>query len=251
MALLCLLSVKSLAVGFLDQFNSIDPGWVTDRYAPAGFNSVAGNLEITISDTDSAANRPSGYSSAFYNTQGRQRDGQVTGQWTLVGDINVGSDVGGNNLRRADLWGRTGNVGTETGAAYFILGYRNFDPNDVFNPSAPNITSAWRVWDEDTANGWVDLATPVTAGWHNVSIHYTGAAIQYILDGNLVYTDNTINALSPQFTTVFAQAYNFGAGGYTALFDNIGVSVPDAGSTSGLMMAGIGFLTIFGLKRRL
>ena len=238
----------AFAVGFTDSFGGpgINPGWITDRYEPAGFSSVGGRLEIDISDADSAANRPAGYSSIFYNTQGRQREALVSGLWTLSGEIEVGSDVTGNNLRRADLWGRTGAVGTETDAEYFILGYRNFDPLDPFNSSSASIGSAWRVWDGDTVNGWVDIGTSVTAGWHDVSISYTGSSILYQLDGVPVYTDTTLGTLTADFTTAYAQAYNFDAGDYTARFDNINVSVPEAGATSPLLATGLGFIGLLG-----
>ena len=56
------------------------PGtWYTDRFAPAGFESQVmfggdNRLKQTISATDSEAGRPSGFSSSFYNTQGRKYD---------------------------------------------------------------------------------------------------------------------------------------------------------------------------------
>ncbi len=245
-------AIGAKAVGFSDTFTGpgIDPGWVTDRYEPAGFSSVGGRLEIEISDAQSAANRPGGFSGTFYNTQGRQRAATINGQWQLTGQIEVGL----TGLRRGDIWARTGGSGTGVNATYPIFGYRNFDPLDPFNPSSGGISSAWRVWDADTANGWVDLINPVTAGWHDLSISYDGSALVYMLDNSPVYTDTTLAGLEGQLTTVFAQAYNFGTGGYIQRFDNINASektsgVPDQGSS--LAMLGVAAGSLGFVRRKL
>ena len=57
--------------------------WYTDRYAPGVFATASFGggsvLQHGVRVADSAANRPSGYSSAFYNTQGRKLDTNLTG----------------------------------------------------------------------------------------------------------------------------------------------------------------------------
>lgn len=247
------LSNVATAIGFTDTFDgSVDPGWVTDRYEPAGFNSVGNVLEIVIDDADSAANRPPAYSSGFYNTQGRQHEALINGPWEVFGQIEV--DLTGNILRRGDLWARTGNVGNEIDAGYPIIGYFQFDPADPFNPSASGITAGWRVWDGDTANGWVNLATYIGSGWYDLSMVYDGSQIDYSIDGTLVYSDMTPGALGGQLTTVFAQAYNFG-GDYVQRFDNIGArekttSVPEAGATSLMLATGFIGLVLVARKTR-
>lgn len=95
------------------------------------------------------------------------------------------------------------------------------------------------MWDEDTLNGWVNLATPVTEGWHNLEIKGTAGSFTYFLDGTPVYTDNTVSN-GDKFTTAFVQAFNFGAD-YSVLWDNINLTdaVPDAGPGAlGLLVLG-------------
>lgn len=96
-----------------------------------------------------------------------------------------------------------------------FIGLRRFDPNDFQNPLSKNIMSVWRVWDHD-AGGWVNLATPVKKGWHTLAIRGLGDRFEYYLNGNLVYTDLTVNTSLPNLTTVFVQAYNFGVAGQAA-----------------------------------
>jgi hypothetical protein len=237
---------------FSDTFDSIGPGWVTDRREPAAFVSenFLGDNRLKIEVNGVTESSP--YNSAFYLTQGRQHQASVSGLWSMTGQIYVGSDaVSGNNLRRFDLWGRSGLVGNETGADYWIMGVRRFDAADPFNVSAGNITSAWRVWDGNV--GWIDIATPVATGWHDVGISFDGANVNYSLNGNTVYTDSTVGALAGSFTTVYAQAYNFGPnnGNYNAYFDNINVTataVPEPSSM--LALLGVGMLPFIRRFRR-
>jgi hypothetical protein len=69
---------------FVDTFSSIDPAWIVNRYAPAGFASVIfdgdSRLQLTIDQSGSTANRGVTFSSPFYNTQGLQRPGGITGE---------------------------------------------------------------------------------------------------------------------------------------------------------------------------
>jgi hypothetical protein len=228
-------SNSSFAVPFTDTFTGPpSAGWVTDRYEPAGFNSVGGRLQITISSADSQANRPPAYNSTFYNTQGRQHQALVNGNWQLTGQLFVTSDqISGG--QRSDLWGSTGNVGTEVGADYFILGY---------------IGSTPRVWDSDI--GWVNLGGSAVAGQYDIDISYNGSSVDYVLNGNSVYSDTTLGPLTSQFRTVFAQAYNKGES-FVQEFDNINVglkssSVPDNGSNlASLGLASLG-LVVFRKK---
>jgi hypothetical protein len=224
MALAVINPSNSFAIPFSDTFTSPpDSGWVTDRYEPAGFNSVGGRLQITISSADSQANRPPAYNSAFYNTQGRQHEALVNGNWQLTGQLFVTADqISGG--QRADLWGSTGDVGTEVGADYFILGY---------------IGSTLRVWDSDI--GWVNLGGSATAGTYDIDVSFNGSSVNYVLNGNSVYSDATLGPLTSQFRTVFAEAYNKGDS-FVQEFDNINVglkssSVPDNGGTLGMLAA--------------
>jgi hypothetical protein len=242
---------------FTDNFSSLDPAWIPDRYAPAGFNSTMFDgdyrLGVTISPQDSAANRPSSYSDPFYNTQGRQRSVDVTGAWwSLTAQTYVGADtLSGNGLRRTDLWASTGQNGNENTADYFIIGTYHFDPADALNGNSPNITSGWRVFNDMT--GWVYLASPLTLGWHGVGVYYDAASNQatYTIDGNVVYTVEPSGGYADHLRTVDVQAYNFGqAAGYTAYWDNVQVqspplqAVPEPASLSFAIMGFVACLII-------
>lgn len=199
-----------------DTFDTIDSTWVTDRYEPGVFASTLFDgderLQIGIRFSGAAHNRPPGQQGLFYATQGRQRTvtPPSTPFWEVSADLYVSADmIAGNNLRRTDLWARTGNISNETNVNYPILGLRRFDPDDAFNPSAPNITTVWRAYDPDNG-GWVNLSHPVpaTPGWHTLTIRGTGISYEFEIDGTLVYTDTTVNGLP--LTKLFLQAYNFG-----------------------------------------
>ena len=105
------------AVGFAqftDTFSTLDPAWVPNRYNPAGFAPVVfdgdSRLRLTIDFADSAASRPMSFSSAFYNIQGEQRPGGITGLWTLSAQVYMDSAFATTTgpLVRSALWGHTG-----------------------------------------------------------------------------------------------------------------------------------------------
>lgn len=208
-------SISNTRADFSLNFNSTDPSWVVDRYAPAGFTNVVfdgdSRLQITISPADSAANRPLAYNSSFYNTQGYQHPADVTGTWSIMAQTYVGLDaLSGPNLRRTDVWASTGLTGTENGADYFILGYYRMDANDPFNASSPNITSGWRVFDDNI--GWVNLSLSLTGGWHDVGITYDATLnlASYTIDGQNVYSETPGGDYAYHLRNVNLEAYNFG-----------------------------------------
>ena len=245
------------AAVFSDDFTgSPDAAWTTDRYEPNGFATVSfdggDRLQISISEAQGAANR-GGQSAAFYNTQGRSVAVGSIPEWSVSADLFVSSDmVSGNNLRRTDLWARTGDVGSEPGASYPIIGLRRFDPADAFNAAASNISSAWRVWDGDVVGGWVNLAAAVDEGWNTLAMSGNSSEINFFLNGNLVYTDSTIVPAVSELTNVYLQGYNFNQVGsgqdYVAHWDNVVVNaVPEPAS---LALAGAAALGLFVVRRR-
>jgi MYXO-CTERM domain-containing protein len=225
----------------------------------SGFSSVNfdgdNRLRIDISAADSYQNRPGAFQSNFYNTQGKQRAANNASPWEVSGDLYISNDMlSGQNLRRTDLWARDNNP-VENNSKYPIFGViRNDGVGDPFDPSG-TLTTRWRVWDDETANGWVDLGDAVTAGWHHLSIAATGTAFEYRLDDNLVYTDSTASQAGFEaLQTVFVEAYSFGdvthatTDNYSVYWDNITAGpVPEPAS---MTVLGLGALALIRRRRQ-
>src|SRR5437667_9181517 len=165
------------------------PGtWYTDRYAPAAFASGMtapdgrpGTLLEIISALDSSSHRPSAFSSAFYNTQGRKHDLDpgvshlsidlfIPGIWDALAQTE-------NRGRLASLWG-TGLDSSHQISAYPIIEFNN----NVDGAS----TNAFRVWNDFTGTWSV---VPGFAGydqWYTLGIDIGGGQERFFVNGNLV-----------------------------------------------------------------
>jgi hypothetical protein len=192
--------------------------WYVDRFAPASFESTTFDgqprLRVGISTNDSAANRPLGFDSTFYNTQGRKFDINTPVESYIAGDLYVAADWATHN-RRSDLWATTFDATpTDPPAGYPIFGF-------VHNNSAAPDQNGFRVFDQ--TNGWTMV--PLPAGfaygtWHNLRIELHADSFKYYLDNQLVYTD-PVTGGSTTFGNMMVQAYNFGDEDYSAYWDNI------------------------------
>ncbi len=243
------------AQGFVDAFDTIDPSWVTDRFEPNGFASIAdptpratGNvLNIQIDDAQAAANRPGGQSGAFYDTQGRQRTltNPITGDWSVSAEIYIDSSwaPANGNSRRSDVWMRDNNP-NEPSAYYGIFGFSVFDVDDPFGTDPNNVEDfrfRLRAWDAN-AGGWQVVSLAAFNGfdsWNTLTMQSTGGVTEYLLNGSTVYTDfNTSQAGFGGIRTVYMQAFNFGTGGYDVQWDNLNV-VPAPGAAAMLAVGGL------------
>ena len=241
------------AAELMPDFSGVPTGWVTDRFQPNGFSNVgsfAGRddvLGIEINTAEGFGSRGGCCNSTFYNTQGMQFAVFGFAGDTLSADLYVplswADEVNGS--RRTDMWGVMTDGSSVTD--YPIIGFTNFGGTPLF-----------RVWD-DVA--WSNLSTSVIYDdWTSFQILFTGSAYEYRINGNLVYTDTTING-STGFQAAIMQAYNFNGdpslvgavagdplGNYTAHWDNPS-EVPEPG-TLALVTMGFGLIGLGGWRRR-
>lgn len=247
---------------FSDTFDTIDPTWATDRYAPAEFQVASflgdNRLQITIDQSGSTLNRPVINSSAFYNTQGESRPGNILGSWSISAEVYVASafNTTTGQLVRSDLWVHTGT--TSTDGDYAIIGFSNASPTDPLNPAAADRTFRFRIFDgtDPEPPGWFDVGVSpgfVFDAWHNLEISYRNLQTQYLLDGVVVYIDPTTDGANLQTASI--EAYNFGqtdSGGlnsYSVYWDNAFAVVPKPATTA--LIAGLVMLVLAGSQRAL
>ena len=186
------------------------PGvWYTDRYAPAGFQggqpAPGGKLALqhSISAADAAGSRPPGYTSAFYNTQGRKYDlssGTISLRTELYIPASWDSLSQGAEGRLAGMWGTAFNA-TDTVSGYPIIEFSN----NVDGGSA----NAFRVWTQ--GGTWENVSGFSSFDrWYDLAMDYVNGEFRYFVDGALVYTDSTLTNTTVDLGNVILQGYNAG-----------------------------------------
>lgn len=238
----------------MPSFANVPTGWTVDRYAPTSFSNVgtfqgrSDVLGIEITSAGNSSNRPGGQQGTFYNTQGRQHAAIGLAGSFISADLFIPQDWSNsaNGNVRTDMWGVM--TGGSTGLQYPIIGFTNY-----------GLAGArLRVWDADTAGGWVDLPAPTFGAWTSLSITLTGSSFDYGVNGTSVYTDSTIHGATG-FSAVIMQAYNFAdpsisntvLKNYTANWSNT-AAVPEPGFYGSLLSLGMGMggLLYFARRRR-
>ncbi|MDX2167422.1 MAG: hypothetical protein SF182_10175 [Deltaproteobacteria bacterium] len=208
--------------------------WFPDRYPPAAFEN-AGTLygrtdvlRLGLAAADGQATRAPIYGGAFYNTQGRKiQVGGVSAPVSWIGSLYVPaswaapSPSDGSLTRRSDMWATLwpasgGDSCPGAGCDVFpIVGFSNAAVPDQNNN--PGGTPRYRVFDGGNG-GWINLATAVNYdAWTEFCVTFTGTAIEYRVNGGLVYSavaaaaqaDNSFGPVT-QLADVSVQAYNYG-----------------------------------------
>ena len=125
--------------------------WYTDRYAPAGFannNDLGGNhIKHSINAADCESCRPPGFTTSFYNTQGRKYD---LGPGTNYVEIDLYVPAGWQTTgrRMAGFWG-TAYDNADAVSGFPIIEY-----------TSEGGTPRFRIWPAAAAGGWKDLGLP-------------------------------------------------------------------------------------------
>jgi len=244
---------QTLSAQFTDNFSTLNPAWIPNRYAPAGFNAVTfegtSALQLTIANSDSTANRPSDFSSTFYNTQGDQRATGITGLWTLSAELYISSafDTTTGLIVQTDLWGHTGT--TAAGGDYATFGITNASPTDPLNPNAPDRAFTLEVFDTTTVS-WVALGVPTGLqfdAWNTFTEISTGTAFEYQLNGVALLTVPT--AAGVDLLSAIIQGQNFGqAGSYSVDWTNVeAIGFPEPATNA--LLAGLAILGLAGWCR--
>lgn len=223
--------------------------WYTDRYAPAGFSSPTnapdgrpGTLQHSISASDSSANRPGAFSSAFYNTQGRKYDlpgGMISAQ------IQMYVPASWNSLNQSESPGRLASFWATTNVPA---------PNDTYpiieynNDRDGSGTNGFRVWDDDVG-GWVNVGGyGGDDQWYDLAFDINGSTFRYFVNGSLVYTDTTTNG-STSLANVILQGYNSG-NPYDIHWDNFSASANAIPEPTTLALFGLGSLVLVAVRFR-
>ncbi len=178
-----------------------DDVWYTDRYAPAGFvaqESFDGGMRLkhSISAADGASSRPSSYSSAFYNTQGRKYNpGVATDEISIKLYIPTGWAT--TNKRMAGIWG-TALDASEVISAYPIVEFTSDGNNPRF-----------RVYETATGS-WINVGLPSGFAYDS----WITLKIRVLPEGGILYTVGSMNYVdnsttSERIDNVILQGHNY------------------------------------------
>ncbi len=192
------------------------PGvWYTDRYAPAGFVSASfggdNRLKHSINASDCSPCRGGGFTSGFYDTQGRKYD--ILGTTKMSIDLYIPSAWGTTGRRMAGFWGTGFNSSAALTQSFPIIEFTS-------SPDGSGV-ARFRGWD----NGWIDMGLPtgfVYDAWYTLTIELVGTNWVYTVgDLSLTVTAIDTGGTSVQIGNVILQGHNNTAGvTYDIYWDN-------------------------------
>jgi hypothetical protein len=185
------------------------PGsWYTDRYAPSvfagGVNFLSGQrLRQIISEFDGGQYRPAGFSSSFYDTQGRKFDlPENTRQISI--ELYVPASWETSERRMAGIWG----TGFDSGLS--IAGY------PIIEYASVNDQAGFRTWDGD--GSWTHLGLPddfAYNSWVNLTITLldNGQFLYQVSNasgnpGTLYHATSAMNGAAETIGNVILQGHN-------------------------------------------
>jgi hypothetical protein len=193
-------------------------------------------LKQSIDAADGANSRPSGYSSAFYNTQGRKYDlGSSIANLQI--DLFVPASWASTGNRMAGLWG-TAFDNSAAVSAYPILEF-----------TSDTATPRFRGWD---GTAWTDMGLPTGFAydqWYTLKISMLPGAFRYDV-GDLTLTTLAATG-SVGIGNVILQGHNTATGvNYDIYWDNLQASpvpLPAAAWMGLTLLGGVGGME--GIKR--
>lgn len=225
------------AASTVDTFDTLDPGWYVDRYAPATFTTTSfmgdSRLEIGIVSGDQQ-------SDPFRNTQGKKINHTPGTIFTSI-DLFVTSDMLAYTGRVTGFWG-TGLDATSTISSYPILELAN---------------GTFHGWDSLAPGGFTDYGLPaeITGDqWVNLAmlIDTVSDTIKYFIDGEFVGSVGAYGTKS--ITNTIIQAYNHEGVDRSFFYDNLTAAdtspIPLPAAAPLLGSALLGFAGVSSLRRR-
>lgn len=257
LGMLVLAPISVQAANITPNFDGAPVGWVVDRFQPNSFSDIgtfAGRdpvIGIGINAAQGFGSRGGGFDSTFYSTQGMKTSMPGGAGSSVSAGLYIDSLWAApvNGSRRSDMWAVLDDpTANPDPHMYSIIGFTNFG-------GAPRL----RVWDADSAFGWVDLVAAVAYdAWNDFAIEFTGTSVVYRVGGSVVYTDATIGGTTG-FADLILQAFNFngndpatagavaagGLGDYVALWSATPASaVPEPGTITliGASLLGLGLI---------
>lgn len=206
LALLCNSTiVSSQAIYLNENFNSnpvlspsdINGAWYPDRYRPAAFESFDLNgqnvLKLGIDGADGAQLRPSAFSSAFYNTQGRKFNQSGLNSKLVKAKLFIPADWA-TKKRRSDIWATAQNSSNAV-SYYPILGFANTTGS---NPT-------FRYWN---GSDWTNAPYAIAYDeWYDLEIEIGGNDLIYRINSDVIATLDANGSVS--WKDIIIQAYNF------------------------------------------